>query len=177
MHGLDLVLRIDVRVDETDGDRLDLLLDQPLGKPIEGLEVDRHQDLSPGTRALIDLETQAPLDQWLRLAEAQVVESRRTEPTELENVAESPGGEQRDPAPLALDHGVGGHRRAVSKFAEVGGGDRAFAQQLEDAALDREAVVIRGRRYLLAVDGAVRGKDDDVSEGAADVYTDAIFGF
>ena len=166
---LQLVLRIHVRVDEADGDRLHTLRAQPLGDPVQSLPVDRRQDLAPATRPFLDLEAKTAFHQGFRFSEAEVVQPRRTKPGELENVTKPPGGDQGDPAAPAFDQRIGRDRRAMGELCNPGGRDPRVGEQSGHAVFDRAAVVVGRRENLPRVHRAVRSEEDDVGEGPPDV--------
>jgi hypothetical protein len=73
-------------------------------------------------------------------------------------------------APFALDQGVGEERRGMHHAADVGGGDRALAQQPIDAGHHAlRGIGVRGQLLVARPLAGHRVVDDDVGEGPADV--------
>ena len=91
---------------------------------------------------------------------------------DLQDVAEPLAGDQPDLRALALQHRIGGDRRAMQEARDVARGHAEVARQMGDGVQHRLAgIAARGgdlqRAHRLA--GAAA---DDVGEGAADIHAD-----
>ena len=118
--------------------------------------------------ALRHREAQLARHQRLRLDDVDVVLVEAALVGDLDDVAETVGGDQRRARALALDDGVGGERGAVHQHADVGEGEarggQHAARALDDGHLRRPR---RGQH--LGDEAALPGQQHDVGEGAADI--------
>ena len=171
-----LVRGVGERVDEADGDGLDLLGKQriDLGFGIGGLQ--RALDVALGVDALVHHAAQIALDQRRRLFPGDVVEARHAQRADLQHVAEALGGDEPDLGALVLEDGVGGDGGAVADLVQRGRRDPGLAEDLAQAFDDGAGVVVDAGGDFLGVDGAVAAEQHDVGEGAADVDADAVGG-
>ena len=98
----------------------------------------------------------------------------------VQDVAEAARGNHADLGAGALDHHVGGDRRAVEHGVDRAGGDAGQPADLADALEDRFRLVVRRARHLgddhLLPPGVVRTFQHDVGERPADVDADPDHG-
>ena len=172
-----LMLGIEEREQQADGDRFDLLLLQPAHLGAHLVVVERDEDVAVLVDALVDCEPVAPPHDGLRLPR-QVLPEREVHrllvPGDVQDVAIAPGRDHPDLCPGVLDHDVRRDRRAVEDLIELGRRDAGHLAELADA-LDRSDGGIGGRRRRLVDDhppGLVVDVDE-VGEGAADVHSDS----
>ena len=166
---------------EADGDGLDARLLEQAHLAADGILIERRDDLAVRRRyALCDDAAMAPLDERTGLPR-QVLLDREVErllvARDVEDVAEALGGDQTDGGALVRQRNVGGDGRAVQEVVDL---RQLHAGLLAEAvdALDHAASRIVGRGRDL-VDGDLAGflvYEDQVGEGAADVYSDALHG-
>ncbi len=102
-------------VEKQDRDRLHAEPFQRAAERLDLVLVERQLDFAVGKHALLDLETQRPLDERLVLAEKQVVGVRPIDATDLVDVAEAFGNKERGLGALALQDGVDGDGGAMQK--------------------------------------------------------------
>ena len=167
-----LVGRVDVGVEEADGDRL-----RPHGLDVagEGVEVGlgrRREDPPIGRGPLHELERPVPGHRGLRELDLQVVHVVPVLVADEQGVAEAARRHERRPARPSLDQRVGDERGGV----DDGGRDLArphagLGQQRGHAAAHALQRRGRGRQRLVDHDPSRRGvQQDDVGERAADVH-------
>ena len=135
--------------------------------------VQRLQHLARGIDALRHREAAEARDQGLRLVDEDVVLVVAPLIGDIEDVAETLGGDEGGDGALALDDGVGRQGRAVEEEVDLAGRDADLAQQLERAG-DHRLLRRLGRGQQLARPALVAGLDDDVGEGAADIDGEAL---
>ena len=141
-----LVRRVQVRVQQADGDRLDVGLAQPRGERAAPRPRRARCSTSPSARhPLGDLEAEAPRDERRRLRPEVVVEVRHAHPPQLEHVAEALGRDERRPRAAALEHGVRGDGRPVHDALDRVAPSPASSRD----GVDDRAVVGRRRREHL----------------------------
>ena len=162
-----LVLRVAVRVQQADGDRLDAELAQPPRDRAHLRVVERAQHLARRAHALVQLQPQAALDERRRLRPEEVVEMRHAHATQLQHVAEALRRHERSARAAALEHRVRRHRRPVHDLLERA--VRAARQQLGDAVDDGHVVRRWRREHLVVCDLAARKLQQHVRERASDV--------
>src|SRR4051794_28665294 len=162
-----LVLREAVGVEEAYGDRLDsrrtqLRRDGAHVRLVDGLQLG-----AVGSHALVQLQSQPPRHERVRLAPERVVHVRDAQAAKLEHVPEPRGRHERGQGAAPLEHGVRRDGRSVHDTRHA-----LVARQACDG-LDNGAGVARRRREDLAdADPSVRGLEDDVGERPADVDSD-----
>ena len=178
VHGVALVLRIDVRMQQAHRHRFDIGLANPLGQLFELRMIERGQHLAVMTQALSHFEPPAAFDQRTRVVEQQIVKIRaivaRYAP-QFQNVAKATRGDQRRFGPGAFHHHIGRHRRAVAEERHVSArGTRQFENPAE--AVDRaEHAVFRRGRHLGRPDAPrFVVHHHDVGKGAADIDADSF---
>jgi hypothetical protein len=88
---------------------------------------------------------------------AQAVEVGARLASELDEVLEAGGGDERRPGALALQQRVGGHRRAVRERADLVGGGAGALQRRLDGGEHALRLVVRRRRRLGGDQAAARG--------------------
>ena len=177
-----LVVGVAEGPEEADGDRLDaLLLDQPADLAADVVLAQLDQHLAGFVDPLVDLGDVALADDVgrprlllqveLDLADAAV---------DVDRLLEAAGGEQADPAALALGDRVGDDRGAVDEPGAVAHQRLDLDPELGGGVADRRGdalgVVGRGRQRLGPDQIARVVGDDDVGEGAADVNSNSIHG-
>src|SRR5690606_14393354 len=104
----ELVLRVRIRVDETDRHGVDRVFADHARHRIEVFGAHWREHRSVAHHALAHFEPEPTFHQWLWFAVADVVEARRAEAPDLEHVAEAPGRDERDAHAPSLDDRVGG---------------------------------------------------------------------
>src|SRR5919198_5948458 len=102
-------------VEKQDRDRLYAEPFQRATERLDLLLVEGHVDFAIGKHALLDLKAKRPLDERLVLAEKEIVGVRPIDATDLVDVAEAFGDEERGLGALALQDGVDGDGGAVQK--------------------------------------------------------------
>ena len=135
--------------------------------------VDPGQDRAVGRDPLADLEAQGPGHQGPREVTVEVVHVRPGLAADLQQVAESPGGDQRHLAAPALDKRIGRDRGAMGQAADRREVDAVPLRHLPQAREDGLGRIIRGRgplRHPRLAAAFVVGVE--VGEGAADVDPD-----
>ena len=145
-----LVGRVDVRVDQADGERLDARLDEVADDPLDLLLVDLDDGLAARPHPLHGLARVGERGGRVGLDhdDPAASRSRRLQARQVEDLGEPLGRDQPDPGALRLEHGVGGDRRAVEDVAEVADGDARLLADPADA--DEDALRrVGGRRRRL----------------------------
>ena len=162
-----LMCRIGIGVHEGDHHRLDLGLEQRLTDRAQLLQIQWCDNRALVVQPLVDLETQIARHQRLMRA-LQPVHGGAIPPPELQDVPKPGGGDQCATRALALDHGVGGNRRAMQDGVELMRPESGCLQGTEQP--DRR--VLRCRRHLQNLVPARRvARIEKVGEGAPDVNT------
>ena len=166
-----LIRRIDVGVEETDGDGLSAAVTDRVEQPLHRLVVGLFQDLAIGRRALGGAEAALARDYRQRLVLQQVVHVGPEVAADLQHVAKSLGGQERRLGQLVLDHRVRDQGRTVNQERDARGID---LRQLESAlhGVDKGAGRIAAPARNLG-DGdaaAILLHHGNVREGAADIH-------
>ena len=164
---------IGVRVQEADGQGLDLLGEEAVERSLHLGRVERLEHRAVGIDALVDLHAEIALHQRHGLLPREIVELGHSDPPDLEDVAESGGRDKAGPRALELEDRVGGDRGAVQHLGEIASAEAGLAEQLAQAVDNGARVVVDARRDLLRVNAAAGVEQHDVGEGAADVDADA----
>ena len=120
-------------------------------------------DRAVWAQAGVQLEAQLVRDERSRALRLEVVDVRTRLAADQQQVAHALGGDEGGTRPLALDHGVRGHRRAV---------DDELRDDAEgvDALEHRARGIVGSGRPLVQLDGAV-APEEEVGERAADIDT------
>ena len=134
--------------------------------------VERRQHAAVRGHALGHGEAQLARNERRGLDQIEVVLIEAALVGDREHVAKTCGRDQGGERALALDHGVGGKRRAVDHEADVAGAQPGRLEHLVDRLQDGP---LRGdgRRQHLGGGPAIAGLDDDVGERAANVDREA----
>ena len=165
-----LVLRVHVRVEEADGDRLDFLAPQDRRGGAHRVVVERPQHLAGRAEPLGDRHRTVARDERRRLLELRVVERGPHLAGDLEQVAKPFGGDEAAARDLPLDDRVRRHRRRVDDEADLPGRHLAVGERSLDGLHEALGGVGRCRQHLRDRDGAGLLVDQGrVGEGAADV--------
>ena len=168
-----LVRRIAIGVKEAHRNGFDVRCAQLVDCRIHGREIERFQYGAACVQPFAHAEAKGALDQRLRLAPANVVRQRDTDPAQLQHVAETLGRQQRGARALALENGVGGNRRGMHHFGDIVAGNVRLGAVFGDTVHDCARVIGRRRRPLAPVEKAVGPQEHEVRESAADVDADA----
>ena len=166
---------------EADGDGLDARLLEQAHLAADGVLIERRDDLAVWRRyALGDDTAVSALDERARLPR-QVLLDREVErllvARDVEDVAEALGGDQADGRTLMRERDVGGDGRAVQEVVDLRQLDTGLLAEAIDALDHAACRIVGGGRNL--VDGDLAGflvHEDQVGEGAPDVYSDALHG-
>ena len=145
--------------------RLDLQLLQSLGHGMQTGFIEWAQHLAFVVEALVHFKAQLARHQGLVHA-LQAIHLRPVAPTQFQQIAKPFGGDQGAAGTLALDHGIGGNRRAVQdriKFARLQVG---FFQSVEQT--HRWVVRCRGHLQYM-VRPALTARKIQVGECSPDV--------
>ncbi len=118
-------------------------------------EVERRHDMAISIGTLIDAAPERPRHQRLGQLELQIVVVVARLAPDRENVDEPRRREEPGTRPLALDHRIGGERRAMEDDTDVLGPDSSLAEQAADA-LDHRVAGIARRRQEPCPRGACR---------------------
>jgi len=169
-----LVRRVDERVDQAHRDRLDAFGEQRVDRALGVFGIERTLDDAGVVDALVHRLAQVAFDQRRRLLPGEVVEARRAQGADFQDVAEALGGDQPDLGALVLDDGVRGDRGAVADSLDLSAGEAGFPERLVKPIDQRARVVVDAGGNLLGVDCAVGAEHDDVGERAANVDADAV---
>ena len=170
---LPLMVRVGIGVQQAHGDRLNPGRRQPVRRGLDACPVERAPDLAFRPDPFVRLQTQPPRHQRLRTPVVQRVHFRDAQAPHLQHVAEAACGDEPGQRSLALQHGVGRHRRAVHHPPDGRRFEPEFAEQRRDAVADAEPVVLRRGETLVGVQGAVRSSEHKVGKGAADIDAEA----
>jgi hypothetical protein len=110
-----LVSRVRPGVEKADGHRLHAGLQDGAGHRLELALVEGSEDLASVGHPLCDLESQSPGDERLRLRVGEVVQIGTVGATDLQHIAEAPGGDERGGHPPALGDRVDDDGRPVDE--------------------------------------------------------------
>ena len=95
--------------------------------------------------------------------------------TDLENVPEAGGGDQRGRGHFAFDQRIGRDRSAVAEIVDVAWLGASFGENLIDAALHCQRRVGRGGGSLVKEHAPVTGTDQHkIGEGSSDVDAEDV---
>ena len=169
---LELVHGIDVRVDEADRDRLDVLVANAREQRLETRRIERRLDRTVPAQPLDDLDDVAARHEPLGLAVAQGVELLAIVAGDRVRVAQTLGHDEEQASALALQKRVQADGRAVNEKLDPAQLGNELAQAGEHA-LRR---VRRSREHLPGARLSVLAfvEHDEVRERAADVHRHAI---
>ncbi len=168
-----LVLRVDVRVEQADGDRLDLLAPKDRGRRAHGVVLERSQHLAGRPEPFGDGHRAVARHERLRLLELRVVQGGPHLAGDLEQVAEPLGRDEAATCDLALDDRVGRDRRRVDDEPDLRRGDAAVLEGAIHRLHEAFGGIGRRRQHLRDRDRARLLVDQRrVGEGAADVDRD-----
>ena len=166
-----LVARVDVGIEESDGDRLHACALECVRGGAYRILIERGLDAPIIPQALRHLDPEMPPDEQGRLVALQVVEMGAALASDLQQITETLRGDQAGRCAAMLDQGIGGNGGAVTeiddllRFAGTG-----FRQPFEHAVGDRLRGIVGGARHFPHADGAGIGVGDaDVGEGATGV--------
>ncbi len=166
-----LVLRVQVREEEADRDRLDACVFECPGRSANLVLVERLDDLA-GRRCdpLADHVPVASLHERLRLPRDVLhdrVVLRPLVAADVHDVAEALRRHHPGLRAAVLEHRVGRDGRPVEHRVEVGGSDTGIAAELAESRDERSPGVVGGRAHLVHVHD-LRGRvvEHEVGEGA-----------
>ena len=172
LGGAPLVRRVDVGVQEADGDRRDPVpAETPDGLAQAGL-VERHEHLAVEGHPLGHLPDPRAGDQRGGLLDEEIVELVALLPADDQDVAEAPGRQEGDVPALSLDDDVRAERGPVHGLDEVGPAEPRAGDQLAEPLHARPGRVVRRREALAGEEAPVVGLEREVGEGPADVEAD-----
>ena len=134
---------------------------------LSGREVS--DDLPGGTDPLGDLDHQVARHEGRRTVRRQVVELRPVLSSDLEDVAEALGHDQRGLRSPSLEHGVRGHGRSVHEPR-----DRRQADARRRHPLEHALRLVAGRRRDFRSAKPALPEDDDVGERPSDIDPDLV---
>jgi hypothetical protein len=117
--GAALVIGIGEAMEKADRDPLDPLRRKCVERAREAALVERHQHISLGIDPLAHRKAQAARHQRWRQVDVDVVLLEAVFVPDFDDVAETFGRQQRGLRALALDHRVGGERRAMDDEADL----------------------------------------------------------
>ena len=174
-----LVRVVEVRVQETDRDRLDASALEEEHLATHGVFVERRDDLAVGRGdALGHDAAMAALDQRTRLPR-QVLLEREVErllvARNVENVAEAFGRDHADLGALVGQRDVGSDRGAMQQVVDLGQLHAGLSAEACDAFDHAASRVVWRRRNL--IDGDLAGllvNEDEIGECTADVDSNAL---
>ena len=139
-----LMVRVRVRVQQRDRHRPDPLLRQPVGDRLHVRHIERLQHLSLEAHTLAHLKAEPPLHQGRRFAIVEVVQARRPDAAELQDVPEPGGGDERRPLALPLEDRIRRDGEAVSDLGHVAGLYPQRPDALVEPCQDAAPVVVGG---------------------------------
>ena len=173
------MLRVDEAVQEADRQRLDALFPHRGDLGAHRILVERQQHLAAMVQPLRHRQAQAARHQWLRQGDVQVVLVVAALVAEGEHVAEALGGQQGGPGALALDHRIGGERRAMHQQRHIRRGEPGLLQHQRHAF--QQPLLRRGGGGQDLGRPALRAGFRDplhreVREGAADIGSETDIG-
>ena len=172
--------RIEERKQEAHGDALDPLLGDRGDGAVEVTFVELGHDRAATVDAACHSKAKTARHQRRGLVLVDPVDQLGgpREAADFEYVPEIPVGDQGGLRALALDHRVGGYRRAVADPAELFGGHAGPVEQAFHGLHHGFRPVVMTVQQLGDRDLAGGIVDqDDIGEGAADVYADTVGGF
>ena len=123
-------------MEEAHGDGLGTLLTDDVDRLVEGVDVERDDDLAVGSDALLHLEAQVAVDEGLRRGVEQAVQGGHAHPSQLKDIAEALGGYEGGLRALAFQDGVGGDGGAVDDLFDGLDGDLLLGKELSHALDD-----------------------------------------
>ena len=176
-----LMSRVEVGVQQADGDGVDPRLPQRPRALAHLRLVQRHDDLALGRRdPLLDREPVAPPHQWARLPRQLLLERevvRLLVARDVQDVSKTLGRDQADLGALVFERDVGRHGGAVQQQVDRLQAHAGLAAEGVDARHHRPCRIVRRGRHLVDRDRACRLVDQNqVREGTADIYADAPHG-
>ena len=145
--------------------RLDLQLLQGLGHGMQASFIEWAQHLAFVVEALVHFKAQLARHQGFVHA-LQAIHLRPVAPTQLQQIAKASGGDQGAASTFALDHRIGGNRRAVQDGVEFARLQMGFFQSMEQT---HRWVVRRGRHLQNMVRAALTARKIQVGECSPDV--------
>lgn len=169
---------VEVRVQETDGDTGDSAREDPADRVAHRFLVEFGHHRAVVAQSFGHLESVPAGDEWGGAGVEQVVEAvgGPGEASDLQHVAESARGEQRDAWAVALEAQIRTDGRAVYEVSNASG--RSLRRQLDDTlgrGQDRSRRVAAARGHLRAADESCFFVPEDcVGECATRVDTDAF---
>ena len=161
--------RVEEAEQEADSDGLDVGGENDVRDAPDLLLGQRHHHVALAVDPLGDLEHQLAGNPRLRLPEAEVEHLVSRLGPDLEDVPESPRGEQRGPRQLELQERIGRCRGAVREEAQRGKIQPLDVAQRADAGDHALGGIMGSARDLVDDVRAVVSKDDHVRERSADV--------
>jgi hypothetical protein len=164
-----LVVPVGVGVDEHDGDGLGVVREQRIHCLLGGGEIERLDHLAVYVESFGHLTSQPARYQRLRLVPAQIVEAADAQSANLQDVPESPGGDEARAGAAVLQDRVGGGGRAVDDGDGILRREAGLLPERSEAVHQRGDHFVRRGRDLEGADAPVPVHDDEVTEGAADV--------
>ena len=165
------------RVDQADGDRLDVFGEQGGDLGLYVFDVERALDAALGVDAFVDGASQIALDEGLGFFPRHVVEPGHAQRAQLEHITKALGRDQADARAFLFENGIGGDRRAVADLVDVAARQFRFREHFGQAIDDRLRIVADAGRDFLGVNDAVAAQQHDVGKSAADIDADAKGGF
>ena len=166
--------RIDVGVQQANGDVADFQRLQPAQQLASGLLLQGPADLPRVEHALRDFKAALPRDQGLGTLLEVVVEAGPVLPHDVGHVPEAGGNQQGHLGALALQDGVGGHGGPVNEEPHRLGGNLELVQH-PTGSLDDGRAGPSGRAGDLQQPEVplLLVKADDVGKGSPDVDSDS----
>ena len=166
-----LVLVVEIAEQEGDRDRLGVVRSQALHE-FRDLGVVEGGDHPPGrVDSLRHLIAELPRDEFARPPGREAVDLRTIGLAIAEHVAEAAGRDERRPAQVPRERGVGGHRGAVAHQRDVGELHSEILQRGDGVAETLRRV--QGRRRDLGLeDVTARAARDGIGEGATGIDAD-----
>ena len=161
-------------VEETDGDRLDVVPLDEVDGVVDVLLAQGRHDGALRVDPLADLQAMVARHQHRGGVLEEVVEGGPRGAAQLQHVAKAPRGDEGRARALALEQGVGHHGGGVGEEAHVGRREtvalKGRGERVEDAAgeIARRGGDLHHRDLLATLLG-----EDDIGEGAADVDAEA----
>ena len=157
-----------IGMQETDGNRFDLLRDQLVGDSADSRFVERQQNCAVGRDSFGHRVAQRPRHQFRRPLDVDIELFEAFLKAHFENVAKPFGGQERGARTFALDQRVGRQGRAVNEQIDLGRANARFAEQPSYAFNNAEFGLPCGGQHFARIT-AIRRFQHHVSEGAADI--------
>ena len=161
-----------------DGHGLHAVRAQPAGRGADRVFVERRDFAAVRGGALRNAEAQIARHEVLGFGQVDVEAFRLPAVAQVGDVAETLRAQQADFRAAALDQRVGRHGLAVhqelGRAQQVGHVGAGFGSHAGQPARDRQQGLVRGRVFLVDVEGAVVPEHDHVGERAADVDAYAV---